>query len=1154
MNERRLFVKGVDLDTTLEYIENGKYRYAKNVHLGITDTGNAGTIENCKGNTLVTNTNISQVEAALSLPSGTLTTGVKTIGSYDDILNKRVIFFNYSSIGYDQVLEYSYETGLLTVIYVSIFMNLDPDYLITGINIVNNNLLYWTDDKNEPRKINIDKAKLAMSSGFTDPLGYSSILPEVIRAIKYPPLFHPTIAVETDVTTKRNNIRNKNFQFKYRYIKDDGEKSAFSPISEISVAQNAEYVDPSVSTLPSLSFTANRIRIDMWTGINIDEKIELAVRQGNTGDFYLFDTYDKSQNGWGDNQFRSVLFYNDKILTPIAIRDSIQLFDNLPRLAKAQDYIDGNRLVYGNIFEGYNNPDNLDVSITPTYTNITTSATFLWTRTFNFGFAGAGYLVLPSIANGTYSPNVDYFPLAGDVIIITGLTNGGNQQYSVNYILTQADVDDYYSNGAFTLRNNLVLASQEVLPPDGLLALETYGTPPFGLILPPQAFSVIGIGTPTLTVYRTTTKLGSFKSGAVHPFGIVYYDFANRSGTTVRDDNFDVYAKFLPEERPLLGDYIQQIGMDWSINHLPPDWATHYQWVYAGNTTVNSFVQFIISDFTPSVDGQTSTLSLIPLVNFNAANPTDSVISYSFTKGDRCRFLTNATNDAYGLYLDVEVIAFTAPYLSIQVVDSSGISIVQGTLIEIYTPKSTVEQSIYYEFSQAYEIGNAGTANAYHKGELTDQVVVNGVSTQPATGHFDRGDVWIRPRHMNKENVTPSVTPQMVDEYVEDYNISDFYISNFWDKGRPNRVSEEEQPLNGGDEFRELRRPTTIVYSDVFVPETNINGLSRFYDFNFEAYDQNYGSIQKLFSYEKRLECYQERKVGAIPIRQKVALDDSNNIVTYQTEQVLNQIVYFQGNYGIAKNPESFASFENRRYFVDINSGFIVRLSTDGITPISQTFKIHSYVTNLFRSIVSLGIKVPIYGVYNKAFGQYELAIEQKTFGVHTIGGETFAFCEPINAWTSWYDYEPENMCSSNQDIVTFKNGLAWTHNTNSLRNNFYGTQYSSEIWVVGNQNPNEVKVYNNVSLESTEAFEAYEITNNQGQLSNLITSDFELYEGKWYASFWKDQNTPNITNPLIDGDSIRDSVILLKLRNSSTGYVKILAVNIDQTKSFRTL
>ena len=39
------------------------------------------------------------------------------------------------------------------------------DYLITGINIIyigtNNPLLYWTDDVNRPRELNINAAKLS---------------------------------------------------------------------------------------------------------------------------------------------------------------------------------------------------------------------------------------------------------------------------------------------------------------------------------------------------------------------------------------------------------------------------------------------------------------------------------------------------------------------------------------------------------------------------------------------------------------------------------------------------------------------------------------------------------------------------------------------------------------------------------------------------------------------------------------------------------------------------------------------------------------------------------------------------------------------------------------------------------------------------------
>ena len=66
--------------------------------------------------------------------------------------------------------------------------------------------------------------------------------------------------------------------------------------------------------------------------------------------------------------------------------------------------------------------------------------------------------------------------------------------------------------------------------------------------------------------------------------------------------------------------------------------------------------------------------------------------------------------------------------------------------------------------------------------------------------------------------------------------VSDFYVSDYSDIGRPNRVDTN---------FHEIRRDTTIYYSDKFIPETNINGLNSFFDTAFETYDKTYGSIQK---------------------------------------------------------------------------------------------------------------------------------------------------------------------------------------------------------------------------------------------------------------------------------------------------------------------
>ena len=84
-----------------------------------------------------------------------------------------------------------------------------------------------------------------------------------------------------------------------------------------------------------------------------------------------------------------------------------------------------------------------------------------------------------------------------------------------------------------------------------------------------------------------------FKSGATHNFGLVYYDKFNRSSAVMvdNDNSFDAYVPSWAERGINPGQANYPAYIDWSINHEPPEWATHYQWVYAGNDLMEEFVQ-----------------------------------------------------------------------------------------------------------------------------------------------------------------------------------------------------------------------------------------------------------------------------------------------------------------------------------------------------------------------------------------------------------------------------------------------------------------------------------------------------------------------------------------------------------------------------------
>ena len=75
-------------------------------------------------------------------------------------------------------------------------------------------------------------------------------------------------------------------------------------------------------------------------------------------------------------------------------------------------------------------------------------------------------------------------------------------------------------------------------------------------------------------------------------------------------------------------------------------------------------------------------------------------------------------------------------------------------------------------------------------------------------------------------------------------------------------------------------------------------------------------------------------------------------------EKVLGQVTPFVGEFGISKNPESFASESYRAYFTDKSRGGVLRLSKDGLTPISDAGMKDWFRDNLKNYAILLEIHI----------------------------------------------------------------------------------------------------------------------------------------------------------------------------------------------------
>ena len=79
----------------------------------------------------------------------------------------------------------------------------------------------------------------------------------------------------------------------------------------------------------------------------------------------------------------------------------------------------------------------------------------------------------------------------------------------------------------------------------------------------------------------------------------------------------------------------------------------------------------------------------------------------------------------------------------------------------------------------------------------------------------------------------------------------------------------------------------------------------------------------------------------------------------------------------------------------------------------------------------------------------------------------TISYSEAVKGFPSYYSFQPDYMIGMNQHFYSFKGGNLWKHNTNELRNNYYGVQYNSMVRGVFNTSPLENKKFKTISLES---------------------------------------------------------------------------------------
>jgi len=1271
---KRNFLRGrmnKDLDERL--VPNGEYRDAVNIQISTSEGSDVGAIENILGNTKKNNKpggGSWDENPAFGLNN------TKCIGVVRDGQNNKIYWF-ITSDTVDAILEYDQASDTVEPVLVdtSGVLGFNPNYLITGVNILEG-LLYWTDNLNEPKVINIATFKAGSSQGASTDLsvhtqvyGRNFIEKDITVITEVPPtpLFAipsasliggagtgitpittnsspgtafagvevgdtPTIswsnsgsfitwpagsravftaeieqgdgtidkyqvvgsfalgltAATSGVVTVESATQNipntaiawemllieddpifKNDfpRFSYRYKFTDGRYSTYAPFSLAAfVAGEFKYLSRDGNN-EGMNNAIRKIAISGFPTIpdNVEE-VELLYKGVSSNNVYVVETFEAASV--------PVSFeVTSGLLGPVI--ESVQmlrLFDNVPRIAKAQEIV-ANRIVYGNYLQNY---------------DVEASTIQLSASAVNGGHSNIGFGI-PSIkSDREYQLGVSFIDDYGreSPVFTTADSNvslNTENAENVNYIqadLTTASIPSWASYYKYYIKDNApeyynIALDRYYNSSDGGVWLSFPSSERNKLqegkyirlkkqhdssipVLVNNRYKILSISneapdeiaTVEGTIAKTNCKTSAAANTIVVGDNVVTFLGPTREKNTNFHESFtsDSYVAFQNSfggeetfhyrvkeggpvgaeyEDPATGDIygvfeitleenikaedgwlenlgafsdIKVISYEKQIKSLPEFQGRFFAKIDSNATLVDNISaafsdpeaelvedriieldpdgnivnpnDFYIYWFDPNVSlssaGEVPTAGSTTFTIFTADNAPVPASSFKFRSWLKWRF--------GGSYFKFKYADGSESADFYKIVNAVTASQPPANNITVFETEMTLNRP----FDDA-QYGGAPNKTQFDKIVLykeklsPDQLLLS--SDNPAIFETEPDELadldiyWEVGGLIDANNRPP--TPYYIPWYncysfgngVESDRIRDDFNAPIISKGV--RVNAELQ-----EPYKQERRASGLIYGGLYNSLSSVNNTNQFIAGVkiTKDLDPQYGGIQKLHTRDTNLVAFAEDKVFRILADKDALYNADGNTNITSTNRVLGDASTFAGEFGISKNPESFATYGFRAYFTDKSRGAVLRLSMDGITEISSK-GMSDYFIDKFRTV-----STPLIGSFDEDASSYNLAV-----GVD----ESVSFKEQVDGWPTRLSYDPEFATSLNNEYYSFKNGELYEH-SNTTRNNFYGTQGESSVELIFNDAPSSVKNFKTLAYEGSERWTATVSTDKQsGEVNN---------------------------------------------------------------------
>lgn len=1167
---------------------------ALNVTVSSDSEGNGFVIKNAKGNVV-----INPRTGADALPTGELV----VIGSIADLDTEFIYLFVWSitpvnsgiyrvSVGQDN----NYYQKVFAGVYNLTFeKDSYVDAAITRIDVnqdgTMNTLIYFTDNINEPRKINVERALANEFDDYTD-----DDYEEFVSVCKTTPkkIISTTLVDNTNIKT--NSLYGKSYSFAFQYVYKDGEVSAMSNFSSPMVCKYV--LDGANDNGKPIHNEDNEIHIFIPKGNREVSHVNVHFRDNYTNQLYKigrFSSTESSSKGTLGDQWvydhnvntHRLEFRGNSSYTPVSNREALKDFDNVPHKAGAVA-IANNRLFYGNYTEHYPATP-VNVTLTVSYDAIpSTAPTNLngyrsWKAgvTHNFGIVfydkkgrsgpvnDIGSVYVKTVGERVAGSISELGRAKIQVAIPSGQTA---PSWAVNYSIVYGGNNDISEFKQYSVADGFASWYKEIdQSSDPASVYHSEGNDNIYLSLKSWSGSKVSYVGSTEADYEYKYKKGDV-------LDILRYT-DSYTGTT---PNY-VYpaadrAKII-DKLMLLADMSESVVTAQGIQ-------AQIDAINANLSTDIGFFQDILNKITGK---ETAEELANRLAEERSRARADAIIPQSL----RNPIFNGDYAPCKGHFLEVEDIwgigsIFSPPNPLIHMtpdgettninhtIDTPHFHPISGwrrnVIVQVSSPKRYTEKKIYRELNMVQSVSSFDSGASFL---LTDgDVFLKNTRVVFAPPIDTDGDAVLD--DFNSRNLSSYI---FEDHYLESEHASHFFHSKTSDHGHVKVVNEDAATV---------QRTASITYSDFQANDSNILKYSSFYlaDANYKDLPYRYGQIDRIIDEDGYMFVLQDSKVCKLPIsKQVLSTGDGQSIVAINKELV-GEPVFYGGDYGSSGYPQAVVYREGRIFFFDITSEKIVRTGGDGLTIISD-FGLDSFLESNIADIKKAvfeekphTIKPRIIGGYDPDYDEYlftvgpsrhhslRLGLDETDVGNYvTNNGFTVAFNSKSKTWTSFYSFIPTCYANIGDSLISCfnpsgTNNLFYIHsdeaqysNTQTgqtpAKGNYYGTKYDSVVEVVSSFNPSMVKVFNALSME----------TDSSDWTASLFTSDqrtsiddFKEKERGRYALIPRDESSDVFINIGRVATSGTFNIITFSNRISSTSIPKGAEVYIGLTNSNQTV